>query len=304
MYVRAAFVRFIGPAGPHFPVGGRFHPTSPRKMCRDPKHFPSARRAKPPSLGRSTQKLWLHLATLLAPRSVDARAGTLLRGAGLDMRSDRLLRVSCFNKTSEQTPFQMLLRRRILFDRIPFAPKLTQFYSAHHRPPHNRQARPAVHANQPNPSQPRPTMLFRPSALLGLAATALLLSAARAHNHDKAAEAVATPSLRVAAKDSDPAAVKAMTVRVGSGCRVFGRVCCDVSTQHTPKPNQVTLPNPTNSWEDKKQGKWFSQTQVFLTNTGTKAICEVKVRPSTHAMVHPSTHTPDQTCTNPPDHTY
>lgn len=50
------------------------------------------------------------------------------------------------------------------------------------------------------------------------------------------------------------------------------------STTH-PNQNQVTLPNPTNTWEDKKQAKFFSQTQVFLTNSGTKAICEVKVGP-------------------------
>lgn len=57
-------------------------------------------------------------------------------------------------------------------------------------------------------------MLFR--AASSFAALLLLLAAApeaaRAHAHDKAAAIEATPNLRVAAKDSDADAVKAMTV--------------------------------------------------------------------------------------------
>lgn len=56
-------------------------------------------------------------------------------------------------------------------------------------------------------------MLFRAASLLGPIAALLLLAAApevaRAHNHDKAAT---MPNLRVAAKDSDADAVKALTV--------------------------------------------------------------------------------------------
>ena len=56
-------------------------------------------------------------------------------------------------------------------------------------------------------------MLFRAASF---AALLLLLAAApeaaRAHNHDKAADIETAPNLRVAAKDSDADAVKALTV--------------------------------------------------------------------------------------------
>ncbi len=61
----------------------------------------------------------------------------------------------------------------------------------------------------------------------------------------------------------------------GGGSVSFASSPPPTNTHH----HQVTLPNPTNAWEDKEQGKFFSQTQVFLTNTDTeRAICNVKVR--------------------------
>ena len=55
-------------------------------------------------------------------------------------------------------------------------------------------------------------MLFRFAALLLLLLLAAGPEGARAHNHDKAAAMEAAPNLRVAAKDSDADAMKALTV--------------------------------------------------------------------------------------------
>lgn len=149
-------------------------------------------------------------------------------------------------------------------------------------------------------------MLFRLRNAAALALLALLAAAApgttEAHHHDKGLRGVVATDADKAAADD---ATKALTVRffsppagrvdggMGRGCGSCGGVLWSggppnplptLHTNHHTTPAhkpQVTYPNPelhTNVWEDKRQGKWFSQTQVFLTNTAAKAICDVKVR--------------------------
>jgi hypothetical protein len=39
----------------------------------------------------------------------------------------------------------------------------------------------------------------------------------------------------------------------------------------------ATMPNPVHTWEDKKNGTYYAQNQIFLKNTdATRAVCDVK----------------------------